>query len=147
MKVLTNTLILIVLMVLFNPLSAQDIEGTWNLVGMKSGKTRSTLEFYQVGKKFQGKVIKVFPAPGDDENPICEKCPGDRNGKPVLGMDLITGLEWDSRRQEFINGKIIDPTSGSEYSCRAWFDGEDRLVVRGYVMFFYKTYILPRVDD
>ncbi len=128
-------------------LSAQEIEGDWNMVGMKSGKVRSTIEIYEQGNKFYGKVVKVFPAPGDDANPTCEKCTDSRKNKPVVGMNIITGLEYDSRREEYINGKILDPLTGTEYSCRAWIDPDNNLVIRGYMMFFYKTYILPRTND
>lgn len=136
-------LIYLFAIVLTGAVSAQKIEGHWNMIGMKSGKLRSTIEIYKVDDNYHGKVVKLYPAPGDEEAPICQKCKGDRQNDPVLGMDIIRDLEFDSTNQEFVNGKILDPASGAEYSCKAWIDRQGLLMIRGSVMFFTKTYILP----
>ena len=70
------------------------------------------------------------------EDPVCEKCPGDRKGKKVVGMTIIrdmvqSGKIWKS-------GKILDPENGKEYSCRLWVEN-GKLKVRGYWGVFHRT--------
>lgn len=54
--------------------------------------------------------------------------------RPVIGIDILRGLDpvaadtWDG-------GTIYDPTSGRTYRCTMSLDGEDRLLVRGYLAF------------
>ena len=49
--------------------------------------------------------------------------------KSVL-MIIITGMEKDGSK--YTGGKILDPASGSVYSCKIWRDGKN-LQVRGYM--------------
>ena len=41
-----------------------------------------------------GRIVKLFLAPGDDPNPHCADCRGERRDQPVLGM----GILWNFRR-------------------------------------------------
>jgi len=54
--------------------------------------------------------------------------------RPMIGINILSDLQpmadgtWDG-------GTIYDPTSGRTYRCVASLDGDDRLLVRGYVGF------------
>ncbi|WP_258103663.1 DUF2147 domain-containing protein [Marinoscillum sp. MHG1-6] len=126
--------------------NAQTIIGKWKMVGMKSGKERSLIDIYEKDGKYFGKVIETYPTNGDDPNPLCTECDDYRKDQPVVGMDIITDLEYNGRSGEYKGGEILDPTSGNVYNCKAWLGKDGFLRIRGYLMFFSlgKTYVLPK---
>ncbi|MCB0773090.1 MAG: DUF2147 domain-containing protein, partial [Flavobacteriales bacterium] len=59
-----------------------------------------------------------------------------RKGKPVLGLEIIRGMVRDG--EEWNDGTILDPDNGKVYDCKLWVEG-DKLKVRGYIAFFFRT--------
>ncbi|MFT6865371.1 MAG: hypothetical protein ACJA08_000189 [Cyclobacteriaceae bacterium] len=128
-------------------LNAQNIIGKWKMVGMKSGKERSLIHIYEEDGLYYGKVIQVYSKEGEDENPVCDKCKDDRKNLPLLGMNIITGLEYNGRSGEYRGGEILDPATGGVYDCKAWLGKDGYLRVRGYLFFIGKTYVLPKYSE
>jgi hypothetical protein len=60
----------------------------------------------QVGREYQGKVEKIFLKPGEDPNPKCEKCEGERHNQPIIGMTILWGLT--KQGDEYEGGEILD---------------------------------------
>ena len=116
---------------------AQSVVGKWKTIDDETGEAKSIVEIYQKNGKIYGKVIDIFDA--SKRNGLCEKCKGSRKNKPVLGMQIIDGLTKDD--DEYSDGKILDPEKGKEYKCKIWLDSsnKNKLYVRGYVAFFYRT--------
>ncbi len=130
---------LIVLLVVFGfnaGLQAQSILGKWKTIDDVSGKPRSVVEISQEGDKFFGKIIKFFPEPGDDPDPICEECKGPKKGKKVVGLQIIEDMMQDG--DEYKGGEILDPENGKVYDCKLWVE-DGSLKVRGYLLFLYRT--------
>lgn len=120
-------------------LSAQDIVGKWKTFDDNTGKAKSIVEIYRKSDgKYYGKILKLFLPSGETHDPVCENCPGERKNRKVVGMEVITGLEYDGKK-EYKNGKAFDPESGKTYSCKLWLDDEHNLKVRGYLSFLYRT--------
>jgi probable signal peptide protein len=65
-------------------------------------------------------------------NDNCVKCKDDRKNKPLIGLEIIRGLEKDG--DEFTGGTITDPKNGKTYKCTITRDG-NKLNVRGYIGF------------
>ncbi len=131
-----NTLI-ISLTLLFTclPLSSQDITGKWETIDDDSGEARSVIEIYKGDNgRYYGKVVEIFPEPGEDPNPVCTECSTDdpRYNQPILGMVIIKGLE--KQNSEYRGGKILDPETGNEYNCRMKTE-DGKLHVRGFLGF------------
>jgi len=118
----------------FSPLLAQSPIGTWKSVDDDTGKERSLIEIYEKEGKLYGKIIKLFPFPDDDPNPVCDECDEDdpRYMQPVVGLEILQGLEKESDK-EWEGGKILDPKNGSVYSCYIELQKADKLKVRGYL--------------
>lgn len=121
--------------------------GCWNMVDDESGRIKNVIKFYKKGDEYFGRIVKTNPKPGNDPNPICEKCEGERKGKPVVGMDVITDMEYNERSGKFVGGEILNPTTGNEYTCKVWLGPDGKLRVRGYKFFFHKTYVLPPAEE
>lgn len=124
--------------VVFSSLSslafAQDITGTWKNIDDKTGSSKAVLEIRQESNgTFTAKVIKITPRPGYTPKESCVNCPAPYTNKPILGMDVLTGLKY-VEGLNFSGGKIIDPLSGNIYSMKAKLSNNGkRLTLRGYV--------------
>ena len=124
--------------VVFSSLSslafAQDITGTWKNIDDKTGSSKAVLEIRQESNgTFTAKVIKITPRSGYTPKESCVNCPAPYTNKPILGMDVLTGLKY-VEGLNFSGGKIIDPLSGNIYSMKAKLSPNGkRLNLRGYV--------------
>ncbi|MEM6684950.1 MAG: DUF2147 domain-containing protein [Bacteroidota bacterium] len=124
--------------------AAQSVVGKWKTIDDETGEAKSIVEIYQQNGKVYGKVVDIINP--EKRNGLCEKCKGERKNKPVLGMQIIDGLTKDDN--EYGDGKILDPEKGKEYKCKIWLDEKDtnKLYVRGYIAFFYRTQNWYRVE-
>ncbi len=125
---------------LFSYLSieAQTVVGKWKSFDDKTGELKSIVEISERGSKIYGKIIKTFPKPGADTDPICIKCPiaDDRFNKKIIGMEILMEMAKDD--EEYAGGSILDPEVGKVYRCKIWLEKEV-LKVRGYLGPFYRT--------
>lgn len=107
-----------------------DIVGKWTTIDDDSGKAKSIVEIYKKSDgKYYGKIFKLLQKP---EHETCVACKDDRKNKPLVGLEIIRGLNKDGN--EFTGGTITDPKSGKTYKCTITRDG-DKLNVRGYMGF------------
>jgi len=126
-------------------LAQSDVTGKWKTIDDETGKEKSVVEIFEKDGKVYGKITKLFRGPDEEQDPICDECPGDRKNKKIIGMEIIRGMEWDADDEEYDDGTIMDPQDGKVYDCVIWRDG-DELKVRGYVAFFYRTQTWKKVN-
>ncbi len=146
MKRLQFVLLIVLLALLVSPSFAQQdpIIGKWKTIDDETGEPKSIVEIYMRNGKFYGKIDSLFRKPGEDPNPKCDKCPEDdpRYNQPVLGMEIIKDMVKEG--DEYVGGTILDPKKGKIYRCKLWLE-DGKLMVRGYVAFFYRTQTWYRV--
>ena len=102
--------------------------GVWKTIDDKSGEAKSHIEIFRENGKYYGKIIKLLRKGPDT---VCEKCPGDKKNKKLVGMLILEDLA--PHDDYWKDGSILDPESGKEYACSIWFeDGKSgELRVRG----------------
>jgi uncharacterized protein (DUF2147 family) len=108
--------------------------GIWKTVDDNTGQAKGLIRIRAVNGSYEGSIQKIFPKPGEDPNPKCDKCDGPRHNQPVLGMTIL----WGFTRQgnEYQGGEILDPESGSIYRARMKLvDDGKKLDVRGFIGF------------
>lgn len=128
--------------------SAQSIVGKWKTIDDQTGKPRSVVEIFERNGKYFGQIVKLFREPGEDPDPICDECSGKRKNQKVIGMEIITDMEYDAGDNEYNSGEILDPENGSVYDCKLWVSEDGHLKVRGYLLFFFRTQTwLPYEDQ
>ena len=143
-------MILILSMMLFaTTLYAQheDITGLWKTIDDETGNPKSIVKIYIEDGKLFGDVVKLFRKADEDPDPICDKCDEDdpRFNQKILGMTIINDMEFQEDDNEWEDGEIMDPKKGKTYDCKLWIEDE-KLQVRGYVLFFHRTQEWLRYD-
>lgn len=106
--------------------------GLWKNIDDVSGKPKALIRITESNGVLQGQIEKLFRAPGEDQNPKCDKCKGARKDQPIVGMVILSGLKKDGA--EYSGGEIVDPADGEVYKSKMHLtDGGKKLSVRGYV--------------
>ena len=106
--------------------------GLWKSIDDRTGKPTAIIRITEIEGRFQGRIEKVFPEPGESANPVCSECKGELRDQPVVGMTILTELRHIG--DEYADGQILDPDSGKLYRCTArLLDGGNRLSIRGYI--------------
>lgn len=129
--VIMKKIVLVSFLFLFGMVAyAQSVVGTWKTIDDKTGQEKSHVKIYETKSgNLQGNVVKIL-TPGR-EDAKCEKCKGDRKNKPIDGMTIIWGMKKDG--DGWADGRILDPNSGKEYSCKMRLKDENTLEVRGFL--------------
>lgn len=126
-------------------MNAQDdsIFGKWKTIDDGTGEAKSIVEIYEKGGKVYGKIADILNSA--DKDKTCINCEGDEYNKPLIGLDIIKGLEKDGN--EYEDGTIFDPEKGKTYKAKIWVDEDDssKLNVRGYISFLFRTQQWVRV--
>lgn len=132
---LTRVLLLIALGLALVPAHSADKDspvGLWRTIDDKSGKERSLVRVSEANGQLQITIEKLFREPGEEPNPLCDKCPGERKNKPVTGMQIGSGLKKEG--DVWSGGEILDPENGKTYKCKVWVEDKGRkLHVRGFI--------------
>ena len=118
--------------------------GKWKTIDENTGEVRSMVEIFERNNKVHGRIVQIFPKPGDDPDPVCDECDKDdpRYMKKIMGMEIIKDLTKSD--DEFSGGTVLDPEVGRIYRCKIWLEGDD-LMIRGYWGPFFRTQTWKRV--
>lgn len=138
MKHLMKLTIIATLFSVSGILQAQDITGKWTSIDDETGQAKSTVNIYIEDGKMYGQIVEIFGAEPDKK---CD-CTGDKADQPIVGMIIIDGLEEHSEYWKKDDG-IFDPEKDTYYDVRIWQEN-DKLMVRGYVGFLFRTQIWVR---
>ncbi len=87
--------------------------------------------------KYYGKIIWLKEPTYPDGRPKVDRHNPDpklRN-RPIIGLEILKGFEWDEDDNEWDDGEIYDPESGNTYDAYMWLEDENTLKIRGYIGF------------
>ena len=117
---------------LFTAQASESPVGVWRTIDDKTGKEKSLVRIVEANGELRATIEKLFREPNEEPNPNCDKCPGERKNKPVLGMMIMTGLKKSG--SEYDGGEILDPANGKTYRVKMWTaEGGKKLNVRGFI--------------
>lgn len=127
-------LLLIFLTAVSLPAFAFDLSspaGHWLTTDL-SGRPTGIIRIDRVDGEYRGWIEKIFPAAGEEPNPRCVHCAGERKNQSFIGLNLLWGLK--EQGDEYRGGEILDPRNGRIYPVRLKLeDGGKKLDVRGFV--------------
>jgi hypothetical protein len=106
--------------------------GLWQQVDEETGKSRGWFLIFDHNGAYEGAIAKMYMEPGQNPNPICDKCKADQRNTPWLGLTIIKGMARKSLDYE--GGTILNPITGEEWSALMHLspNGQE-LTVRGYL--------------
>lgn len=109
---------------------ADKIVGIW----WNEEKT-SKIEVEKKDGLYIGTIVYMIPEkyengqpPKDDENPD-----ESLQSRSIVGIQILSKLEYNAEDKEWKDGSIYDPKSGKTYDCYAWFENDDVLNLKGFV--------------
>lgn len=106
--------------------------GRWLQVSDTDGKPRSILRIEERDGTYEAVVEKIFLKPGEEADPVCDKCSDARKGQRVTGMRIMDGLRRDGLNYD--GGHILDPDNGKVYRAKATLSADGQsLEVRGFI--------------
>jgi uncharacterized protein (DUF2147 family) len=114
------------------PIQAQSFDpivGTWKSYDDETKQPAAMVEIIEKNGVFSGVVIKLL-----DPNalPTCIKCTDSRKGKPVVGMEILSGLKKSG--DSYSGGQILDPDDGETYRAEMKLkDQGTKLDLRAYI--------------
>ncbi len=130
---------------------AQDMSspiGNWKTIDDVTGKPKSIIHLYaNSDQTLSGRVVKIFPKPGEDQNKICEPCKGSKHNQKIVGMVVLEGMKQNGEKWQ--GGQILDPKNGKTYRCTLRVIGNgSKLEVHGYIGIpaFGRTQVWERVN-
>ncbi|MEO9816936.1 MAG: DUF2147 domain-containing protein [Flavobacteriaceae bacterium] len=125
---------------------SQTVFGTWKTIDDRNGITKAIVEVYEENGLLQAKVLKVVEK--GKENALCVKCKGELKDKPVNGMKIMNDFKRNSDG-EYKGNRLFDPEQAMTFKGKVWLDptNENRLKVRGYLAFLYRTQTWHRVVE
>ncbi|MDG2436875.1 MAG: DUF2147 domain-containing protein [Polaribacter sp.] len=131
-------------LIITTSINAQNIFGKWHSTNENTGEVDSVIEVYKKDGKAFAKVVDIKDAARKDA--VCEKCGDENKNRPILGLNILTGLEKDG--EEWSGGNILDPRNGKIYKCYIKLIKPNKLKLRGYIglALFGKTAYWERAE-
>ncbi len=100
-----------------------------------NGDKTTKLKVEKKGGEYIGTIVFISPEkykngqpPKDDKNP--DKSMHNRS---LIGLQILSGLEYDAKAKEWKNGSIYDPKSGKTYDCFVRMDDNNVMKMKGFV--------------
>lgn len=110
--------------------------GYWKTIDDVTGKPKAILHIQLSNQNtLFGRIIKIFPSPGKDQNEVCTACQGYRHNQRIVGMIVLENLKQNEESlKQWDQGTILDPLNGKTYrSTITLSDDGMQLKVRGYI--------------
>ena len=131
---------------------AASIEGYWKSIEERTGEQLSIVEIRKGNDgRYHGKIVYRYPNSHGIALTNCTKCPAPNTNKPILGLEILSGFREDPNKPDsYIDGRVLEPTSGRIYKGKAVVSGEGkRLRMRGYmgVSALGRTVVWLRTDS
>lgn len=118
---------------------SQTVEGVWETYDDESGELKSEVKIYIKDGKLYGKIVKLHNLEIPYEKAKCYYCTDYRKDQHVMGMEIITALEKNKRGDWKGDDALLDPNDGKLYDATVWLIEDNKLAVRGYVGWFFRT--------
>jgi uncharacterized protein (DUF2147 family) len=104
------------------------ILGEWVTVDDKTGEQRSVVKLYKATDgMYYGKIAKLLVGKPDL---VCDQCEGADHNRPIEGLVIIRGMQYDEKDNQLYGGRVLDPESGKFYYGKIY-PKDGKLVLRG----------------
>jgi uncharacterized protein (DUF2147 family) len=120
--------------------------GLWKTIDDETKQPKALVRITESGGVVTGKIEKLFDPAKQDS--VCDLCTDERKNQKVIGLTIIRNVKPDaSDKALWTGGEILDAAKGKTYKTRLKpVDGGQKMEVRGYIGFFYRTQVWERVE-
>jgi uncharacterized protein (DUF2147 family) len=109
--------------------TSDSITGLWKTFDDDTNQPAALVQIIEKNGVFCGVITKLLDTSGPS---TCEKCTDSRKGKPILGMEILTGLK--KAGESYTGGQILDPDDGEVYKAEMRLkDQGAKLDLRAYI--------------
>ena len=107
------------------------------IIGIWWNEEKTTkIEVKKVNGKYIGTIVYMIPEkyengqpPKDDKNPDPKL-----QDRSLIGLQILDGFVYNPKKKEWKDGTIYDPKSGNTYDCYGWFENDELLKLKGFVV-------------
>jgi len=105
------------------------ISGTWKTFDDDTQQPAAIVQIAEKNGVYSGVILKLL----DPSAPlVCDKCTDNRKGKPITGMEILSGLKKTG--DAYSGGLILDPDDGEIYRAEMKLkDQGSKLDLRAYI--------------
>ena len=108
--------------------------GVWSTASDVKGGASGIVEIREVDGEYVG-IVRGIPADAGPRDSLCTKCPGERKGQPIVGMEIMSHMR-PTGNNKWGGGEILDPETGKTYHAQMTLSDDGRkLIVRGFIGF------------
>lgn len=109
--------------------ASDSIVGVWKTYDDETNQPAALVEIAEKNGVYIGVITKLL----DPNAPVyCSKCNDSRKGKPVNGLEILTGLKKTG--SSYSGGQILDPDDGEIYRAEIKLkDQGSKLELRAYI--------------
>lgn len=132
MRRILSTIILVLLGTVIFAQNADKVVGVWLTQDNDSKVTISK----DASGKYNGEITWIKEPLKDGKPKVDDKNPNVKlQTRPIQGLRLLEGFEFNAKDNEWVKGKIYDPKEGKTYKCLMWLNKNDanKLSVKGYI--------------
>ena len=112
----------------------------------ESGRVGGWFFFAEHDGVYDGRLVKMFPKPGEPIYERCTACSGSQKNAPMLGLTIIRNMRRNGLNYQ--GGTILDPRDGSVYQAEMALSRDNmNLSVRGFlgISLFGQTQVWKRL--
>ena len=120
--------------------------GLWKTIDDNDGTAKSEIRISESAGVVTGKIERdLSPKAKPDDK--CIECTDDRKNQPIIGMEILRDLKKVDGKDVWEGGTVMDPNNGKIYKAKVTpIEGGQKLQMRGYIGFFYRTQTWIRVQ-
>ncbi len=135
------TLLLFILFFTFSTSFAQKADA---LIGKYQLPNNLDVEIFKENGKYFGRIIALRSFE-DGQTTDIHNSDKSKHNDPLIGMQIINGLEYDEEQKKWINGKMYGPEKGMTFNLKVIEMRANEIVVVGSKYVFWKTLIWNKI--
>ncbi len=141
-----HRILFVLLLFMTKAVWSQSVFGKWKTIDDRTGIEKAIVEVYKKNGMLQARIRKILEK--GRENAVCIKCEGELKDKPIVGMKIISDFKKNGDG-EYKGNQLFDPEYAKTYRGKVWLDpsNANKLKVRGYIAFLYRTQTWHRVKE
>lgn len=120
--------------------------GLWRTIDDNDGTAKSEIRITETAGVVSGKIERdLNPKAKPDDK--CVECKDERKDQLVIGLEILRDLKKAEGKDVWEGGTVLDPNNGKVYKAKVTpIDGGQKLQMRGYIGFFYRTQTWIRIQ-